>query len=144
MAGKTHSKWVTVSYDGELVTCSIDSLSGIGVNWDTVEVTTLCNSIKERLIGQGDVSIGASGPFNNTATTGAHIVVEPLNGDPTGETLIISIGSGAAPTNGDAKFTVTNMGVDNYTVGASTGGAVTASWNWTPRPGATAAWGVIS
>jgi hypothetical protein len=143
MAGKTHSKWVTVSYNSQLVTCSIDSLGGIGINWDTVEVTTLCNSIKERLIGQGDVSISASGPFNNTATTGGHIVVEPLNGNPTGATLLISIGSGAAPTTGDAKFTVTNMGVDNYMVAASTGGAVTASWNWTPRPGATAAWGTV-
>lgn len=143
MAGKTHSKWVTVSYNSQLVTCSIDNLSGIGVNWDTVEVTTLCNSIKERLIGQGDVSISASGPFNDTATTGAHNVVEPLNGDPDGATLVISIGSGAAPTTGDAKFTVTAMGVDNYMVAASTGGAVTASWVWTPRPGATAEWGTI-
>ena len=143
MAGKTHSKWVTVSYNSQLITCSIDNLSGIGVNWDTVEVTTLCNSIKERLIGHGDVSIAASGPFNDTATTGAHIVVEPLNGSQTGATLIISIGSGAAPTTNDAKFTVTNMGVDNYMVAASTGGAVTASWNWTPRPGATAEWGTV-
>ena len=143
MAGKTHSKWTTVSYNGQLITCSINSLSGIGVNFDTVEVTTLCNAIKERLIGHGDVSIAASGPFNDTATTGAHIVVEPLNGSQTGGTLIISIGSGAAPTTNDAKFTVTNMGVDNYMVAASTGGAVTASWNWTPRPGATAEWGTV-
>jgi hypothetical protein len=144
MAGKTHSKWVTISYNGQLVTCSIDNLSGVGVNYETVDVTTLCDSILQRLIGHGDVSISASGPFNNTATTGAHVVVEPLNGDPTGATLVVSIGSGAAPTTGDARFTVTNMGVDNYTVAASTGGAVTASWNWTPRPGSTAAWSVIS
>ena len=143
MAGKTHSKWITVSYNSQLITCSIDSLNGIGVTFDTVEVTTLCSTIKERLMGHGDVSIGASGPFNNTATTGGHIVVEPLNGDPDGATLIISIGSGAAPTTGDARFTVTNMGVDNYMVGASVGGAVTSSWNWTPRPGSTAAWSVI-
>ena len=144
MAGKTHSKWTTVSYNGQPITCSIDNLGGIGVNFDTVEVTTLCNTIKERLIGYGDVSISASGPFNDTATTGAHKVVEPLNGNPAGATLVISIGSGAAPTNGDARFTVTNMGVDNYMVAASTGGAVTASWNWTPRPGATATWSVIT
>jgi hypothetical protein len=143
MAGKTHSKWVTVSYNSQLITCSIDSLSGIGLNFDTVEVTTLCNTIKERLIGHSDVSIGASGPFNDTATTGAHNVVQPLNGNPTGAPLVISIGSGAAPTTNDAKFTVSLMGVDNYTVSASTGGAVTASWNWTPRPGSTAAWGTI-
>ncbi len=143
MAGKTHSRWITVSYNSQLVTCSIDSLSGIGITYDTVEVTTLCNTVKERLIGLGDSSIGASGPFNNTAVTGAHIVVEPLNGNSTGATLVISIGSGAAPTTGDAKFTVTNMGVDNYLVAAGTGAAVTSSWTWTPRPGATAAWGTI-
>jgi hypothetical protein len=143
MAGKTHSKWTTVSYNSQNITCSIDNLSGIGVNFETVDVTTLCDQILQRLVGHGDVSISASGPFNNTAVTGAHVVVEPLNGDPVGATLVISIGSGAAPTNGDPKFTVTNMGVDNYMVSAATGGAVTASWNWTPRPGATAAWGTV-
>ena len=143
MAGKTHSKWVTISYNSQLVTCSIDNPSGIGINWDTVEVTTLCNSIKEYLIGQGDVSISASGPFNDTATTGAHNVIEPLNGDPTGATLVISIGSGAAPTTNDAKFTVTNVGVDNYMVSAANGSAVTASWVWSPRQGATAEWGTV-
>ena len=144
MAGKTHSKWMTVNYNSQLITCSIDSIDGIGVNFDTVEVTTLCNQIKERLIGHGDVSISASGPFNDTATTGAHNVIEPLNGDATGATLVISIGSGAAPTTGDATFTVTNLGVDNYMVAGSVAGAVTASWTFTPRQGATAEWGTIS
>ena len=143
MAGKTHSKHITISYNSQLITCSIDSLSGVGISFNTVEVTALCNTIMERLAGMGDVSIGASGPFNDTAVTGSHIVVQPLAGNNAGAELVISFGSGAAPTGGDAKFTVTAMGVDNYTVAGATGAAVTAAWNWTPRPGATAAWGTV-
>ena len=143
MAGKTHSKHIVVTYNSQLITCSIESINGVGVSFNTAEVTTLCNTIIERLAGMGDVSITASGPFNDTTTTGAHKVIEPLNGSNTGATLVIDIGSGATPTTGDARFTLAAAGVDNYTVSGATGNAVQATWTWTPRPGATAAWSVI-
>ena len=119
-----------------------NNVSGIGISYEEADVTTICNAIKETLIGVGTVSIDASGPFNNTATTGAHNVIEPLNGDKDGATLVIAIGSMAAPTTGDPEFTITNLGVFNY-ITAVGGGAVTASWAWRTLPGTTASWGTV-
>lgn len=142
MAGKTHSRFMTITYNSQAVTCSINSVDGIGVSYEEVDVTTLCNAIMETIHGHGTVAINASGPFNNTATTGSHIVIQPLNGNATGATLTIAIGSNAAPTTGDPEFEVTNMGVFNY-LAAGGGGSVTASWAWRTLPGATAAWGTV-
>jgi len=139
---KTHSRWVTITYNSQAVTCSITGVSGIGISHAEDDVTTLCQSIAEAIHGQGTVSIDASGPFNNTVTTGAHVVIEPLNGDKDGATLTIAIGDNAAPTGGDPEFEVTGMGVFNYLVDAS-GGPVTSAWSWRPLPGATAAWGTV-
>lgn len=140
---KTHSRFVTFTYNSQAITCSITNVTGIGISYEEVDVTTLCNAIMEAIHGHGQVAIDASGPFNNTATTGAHVVIEPLNGDNTGATLTIAIGDNAAPTTGDPEFEVTNMGVFNYLVQAG-GGAVTSSWQWRPLPGVTAAWGTVS
>lgn len=142
MAGKTHSRFVTFTYNSQAVTCSLTSVDGIGISYEEVDVTTLCNAIKENIQGHGTVALNASGPFNNTATTGAHVVVEPLNGSATGATLTIAIGSNAAPTTGDPDFEITAMGVFNYLVNVG-GGAVTSSWSWRPLPGATAVWGTV-
>jgi hypothetical protein len=117
-------------------------VDGVGISYEEADVKTLCNAIMETIHGYGSVAINASGPFNNTATTGAHVVIEPLNGTATGATLTIAIGSNAAPTTGDPEFEVTAMGVFNYLVQMG-GGAVTASWSWRPLPGATATWTTV-
>lgn len=142
MAGKTHSRFATITYNSQAVTCSIDNVSGIGVDYQSVDVTTLCNAIVESIQGHGQVSIDLSGPFNNTATTGAHNVIEPLNGDSSGAAMVIAIGSNAAPTTGDPEFNVTALGVFNYMVSLG-GGAVTWSASLRPLPGATASWDTV-
>ena len=142
MAGKTHSRHIDISLGGVQIECSINNLGGVGLAYDQADVTTFCNSIKEAITGNADVTINLSGPFNNTAVTGGHIVVEPLNGDDTGAVLVIEIGVGAAPTTGDAKFTVTNAIVSNYLVAAGNG-PVTWSAALKPAVGATAVWGTI-
>lgn len=143
MAGVTHSRFITITYNSQAVTCSIDNISGIGETYEEVDVTTLCNALMEAIPGRKSVSIDASGPFNTTATTGAHNVVRPLNGDKDGATLTIAIGDMAAPTTGDPEFEITSMGVFNY-IAAGPGGAVTAAWAWRPLPGAAAAWGTVA
>jgi hypothetical protein len=142
MAGITHSQFVTITYNSQAITCSISSISGIGESYEEADVTTLCDAIMTAIHGRKTVNLDASGPFNTTATTGAHNVVQPLNGDPDGATLTIAIGDNAAPTGGDPEFEVTNMGVFSYIVEAS-GGTPTASWTWRPLPGAAASWGTV-
>lgn len=142
MAGKTHSRFTTVTYNSQAITCSITSVTGVGISYAETDITTLCSTIMERIQGYGDVAITLSGPFDNTATTGGHIVVEALNGDPDGATLTIAIGIGAAPTTGDPEFEVTSMGVFSYVVDIS-GDAPTWTAELRPLPGATAAWGTV-
>lgn len=140
--GKTHSKYITIVYNSQTVTCRINNLTGVGVTYAEEDITTFCDSIRQFVLGFGDVNISVSGPFDNTATSGSHAVFEALNGSQAGATMVISYGIRAAPTSGDPKFTVTALTVTSYTVDAS-GGVVT--WNSTLRPmtGATAVWGTV-
>lgn len=140
--GKTHSKYVTIVYNSQTVTCRINNLPGVGIAYDEEDITAFCDAIHMYVLGQGNVDMSVSGPFDNTATSGSHAVFEALNGNQAGATMVISYGIRAAPTSGDPKFTVTALGVTSYTVDA-TGGAVT--WNSTLKPmtGATAAWGTV-
>lgn len=142
MAGKTHSRWTTISIGGQLVTCGINSIGGVGITWEQADVTTLCNEIMENLKGQGDVNLTIGGPFNNTATTGAHIVVQPLADGTAVTDVVIEIGINAAPTTGDPTFTITNAQIFDYMVQVATGSAV--AWTAAIRggEGVTVAWDV--
>ena len=140
--GKTDSKYVVIIYGGQTLDCSIQAVDGVGITYDQSDVTGLCNTIKEFVQGQGDVSVTLSGTMSNTATTGSHTVIEPLNGDQTGSTLTVQYGIRAAPTTGDPEFNVTAMGVFDYLV-SSSGGAPTFSASLRPLTGATASWTTV-
>ena len=140
--GKTDSKYINIIFGGQTLDCSLTAVDGAGITYDQTDITGLCNTIKEYVQGQGDVSVALSGYLSNTATTGSHTVIEPLNGDTTGSTLTIQYGIRAAATTGDPEFEVTAMGVFDYLVSAS-GGAPTWSAALRPLTGATAAWGTV-
>ncbi|MCP5016871.1 MAG: hypothetical protein GY938_16625 [Ketobacter sp.] len=139
---KTHSRWATFTYNSQVLTCDITSASNVGIPYEKIDIVTLCNAMMESIAGRGNVSMGVAALFNN-APNMSHKVIEPLNGDNTGATLVIEIGSGAAPTTGDANFTVTNCCVFDYQVSVP-GGIVTSSWTWILGEGATAAWGTVA
>ena len=141
--GKTHSRFVTITYGGQDITDSVDTINGIGITYEETDVSALNSAFMEFIQGRGDLNVSVSGKFDNTATTGGHTVVQPLNGDTTGSTLTIAIGIGAAPTMGDPKFEVTKMGTFNYLVQANPGQAVTWSASIRPLDGATAAWSTV-
>ena len=136
--GKTDNKYIVIIYGGQTIDCSIQAVDGVGITYDQTDVTGLCNAIKEYVQGQGNVSVSLSGTLSNTATTGSHTVIEPLNGDTTGSTLTVQYGIRAAPTTGDPEFNVTSMGVFGYTLSGT-------SWTATlmPLPGATASWDTV-
>lgn len=140
--GKTNTKYVVFIFGGQTLDCSVTGADGIGITYAEDDVTGLCNAIMEAVQGQGTVAVNLSGTFSNTATTGSHTVIEPLNGDTTGSTLTVQIGVRAAPTTGDQEFNVTSMGVFGYTVSLGSG-APTWSASLRPLPGATAAWDTV-
>lgn len=140
--GVTHSKFTTFTYNSQDMTCSIDSINGVGITHDESDVTALCDTIHKSVLGQGTVAIGISGPFNNTASTGAHVVLSAANGVQAGYTLLIQIGVRAAPASGDAELNVTNLMTSNYLVNIG-GGPVTWSAQLILGVGGTASWATV-
>lgn len=139
--GKTTGPYTTVTYNSQAMTASITSVNGVGITNEAVDVTTLAETIKEHLLGQGTVSIGLSGQFNNTATTGAHTLLAAHVGSQTAVAAVVSIGIRAAPTTGDTKFSA-NVLLQNYLVDVST-----TNVTWTATLVAaisnSAAWGTV-
>ena len=141
--GKTHSKNVTVTYGGQDISDGVDSINGIGLTYEEADVGGLNDSLNEFVQGRGDLNVALNGKLDNTATTGSHTVLEPLNGDTTGSTLTIAIGIGAAPDSGDPEFECTSVGLFNYLVQVGDG-AVTYTGALRPLDGAAAAWGTVT
>ncbi len=140
--GRTGSRGGTVVESWRWLGCGRRGGGGIGVNYESVDTTALCNAMMESIAGRGTVSIGVAAKYNN-ATNRSHDVIQPLNGNNTGATLVIEFGDNAAPTTGDASFTVTTCVVRDYTVSAD-GGDVKSAWTWTIGEGSTAVWGTVA
>lgn len=139
---KTHSRHVTVTYDGNDITGSVRSINNIGVQHQEVDASTLASTLDEFIHGRGSLNLELQGPLNNAASQG-HKTIEPLNGDADGATLLIQIGDGAAPTTGDPEFNADNIGVFNYQVQVPDNGLVTYSASLRPLDGATASWDTV-
>lgn len=145
--GKTHPRYIKVLLDdsggtARDITASISSIGNIGLNYDQADVTAINDSVMQYLAGRGDADIQFSGPFNNTATTGAHTVFTGLNGANTAATLTVQIGIRAAPTTGDPEFEGEFV-VTSYLLG---GDMNNLTWTGTLKPafGASApAWGTV-
>jgi len=145
--GKTHSKYIKVLLDDSGgtprdITASLSSIGDVGITHDQADVTALNDAVMQYLAGRGDADIQFSGPFNNTATTGAHTVFTGLNGTNTAATLTVQFGIRAAPTTGDPEFEGEFV-VTKYVVGADMN-APTWSASLKPAFGAAApAWGTV-
>ena len=143
MAGKTDCRFVTVSFGGTAVTCSITSATGIGITRAVMDITTLCNDIMESIKGVGTVNIGFSGPYDNSAS-GAHTIVQPLADGTATTTVLIEIGDNAVPTTGDPTFTITNAQIFDYIFAAASGSSGQTTWSAQGGENVTAAWGIKS
>lgn len=141
--GKTHSRYVTITVDGDDITKSVTSINGVGVTNSEVDFSTLASVLNEIVPGRGDVNMTLNGPFNSDANQ-AHAVLEPLNGDPEGADVVVAIGDGATPTTGDPKWTLSPGVVTNYQITVGDNAAVTYSTTIRPGEEATATWGTVS
>lgn len=145
--GKTHPRYIKVLLDDSGgtprdISDSINSIGGIGLSYDQTDVTTIANSVKQYLTGYGDSSVSLGGPFNNTATTGAHTVLTGLNGANTAATLTIQIGIRAAATTGDPEFEGEYVVTDYQLSGSGTD----LTWSASLKPAfgtSTPAWGTV-
>jgi len=145
--GKTTGRYVKILLDDSGgtprdISASVSTIGGVGLNNEQVDVTTLSDSVMQYLSGRGDSTIELGGPFNNTATTGAHGVLSGLNGTNTAATLTIQIGIRAAPTTGDPEWEGEYV-VLAYPVNV---GLNEVTWSATLKPAfgaATPAWGTV-
>ena len=145
--GKTTGRYVKILLDDSGgtprdISASVSTIGGIGLSNEQVDVTTLSDSVMQYLSGRGDSTIELGGPFNNTATTGAHGVLSGLTGTNTAATLTIQIGIRAAPTTGDPEWEGEYV-VLTYPVNV---GLNEVTWSATLKPAfgtATPAWGTV-
>jgi len=145
--GKTTGRYVKILLDDSGgtprdISASVSTIGGVGLNNEQVDVTTLSDSVMQYLSGRGDSTVELGGPFNNTATTGAHGVLSGLNGTNTAATLTIQIGIRAAPTTGDPEWEGEYV-VLAYPVNV---GLNEVTWSATLKPAfgaATPAWGTV-
>ena len=145
--GKTTGRYVKILLDdsggtARDISASVNTIGGIGLTNEQVDVTSLSDSVMQYLAGRGDSAIEIGGPFNNTATTGAHTVLSGLVGGNTAATLTVQIGIRATATTGDPEWEGEYV-VTAYTVDV---GANDVTWSASLKPAfgtSTPAWGTV-
>lgn len=110
--GKTNAKHIRVYVDDSTpsaqdISASVSSISGVGLTYEEQDVTAYSDGVVNFVLGHPLSEVEITGPFNNTATTGAHVVFTDIVGlNPASDTytLTVQIGIKAAPTSGDPEF----------------------------------------
>ena len=144
MAGKTNAKFIRVFVTDEVPTLrniSPDvSNVDIPINYSTSDVTGYSDGVINVTKGHPSMNITMSGPFSDTADTGAHDVLSVISIQDTPAVAIkIQIGIMAAPSGTDPQFTG-NFHCVSYEVHGD------ATWDaeFMPGSGTAPAWGTYS
>jgi hypothetical protein len=89
------------------ISASVSSVSGAGLSFAEQDVTAYSDGVVNFVLGHPSSEIEITGPFNNVASTGAHIVFTSIVGlNPASDTytVTVQVGIKAAPTTGDPEF----------------------------------------
>lgn len=121
--GRTVSKHVRIFMDGYSLACYATGIGPLANEWQTADVTTLCDSVKGYLPNNASIKVGVlNGIFDNTATSGLHVVA---NGAGVTRIVSVPIGIRAAFGIGDPVFNA--HAIQNSYQASEEGGAVTAN-----------------
>ena len=136
--GKTNSRWIRVTFNSQDLSASVSNISSVGLTYAETDVTAYSDGVVNFTMGTPTADLELSGPLNNTATTGAHIVLAPITGNDTAYTLTVQIGIRAAPASGDPEFEGSYK-VSSYRVNGD------GTWNARLVPGSVTApaWGTV-
>jgi hypothetical protein len=113
--GKTNSKHIRVYVDdsggsARDISASVGDVTGTGLSYNETDVTAFSDGVVNFTLGHPTSEITITGPVNNTATTGAHIVFAGIQGKEVDAgsawtaTVTVQIGIKAAPASGDPEF----------------------------------------
>ena len=117
------------------------TLTGGGYVLDEVELTGVSDTVKSFLGGHGNAPVSGQFYLDDTATTGAMVVLDGMVGSV--GTLTLQWGSaGAAPSTGDPEWEGEYV-LLGFTVSLS-GGKAVMNATWQPAPSSAAAWGTVA
>ena len=148
MAKDTLGKYVKIFFDESVagaareITASMvpNTLAGIGLNYENVDMTGQNDSLKTGLAGQADGTITAQFYLDTTATTGAYTVLEGMEGSE--GTLTIQVGTADVPASGDPEWEGEYI---LFGIPASiSAGRFVMTATWRPAPSSTPAWGTVT
>jgi hypothetical protein len=114
--GRTTQKWVEFLVDdsgGTLREIPVDSINGVGLTYDEVELTAFQDAIKGVLPAHPDCTITIGGPFDTSAAasaptlSGSHTVLNGIVGAATPLALDVRIGIRHVWEAGEPTFGIT-------------------------------------
>jgi hypothetical protein len=115
--GRTTSKHNEFHVDdsgGTLREIAVDSINGVGLVYDEVDLTAFMDAIKGALPGHPDVTITITGPFDTTASTGSHTVLSGIVGGVTPLTLDVRVGMRHDWESGEPQFGITSSSTSGF------------------------------
>ncbi len=77
--GRTLSRFIKVQIEdsgGVMRDVFVDSIGGVGLTYEEVDVSALQDAIKKAFVGQGSFSLSITGPFSNAAAVTASASTE--------------------------------------------------------------------
>lgn len=108
--GKTNAKFITVDLDDTVptvrdITPAVSNISGVGLTFAETDVTAYSDGVINFTLGHPSSEIEITGPLDNTASTGAHVVFSAILGHIAAtSTLTVQFGIRAAPVSSDPEF----------------------------------------
>jgi hypothetical protein len=115
--GRTVFKFTTFEIDSTVPTFTaipLVGLSVVGLVYDEVDLTTWADAVKMALPGQPDAPVEIQTMFDNTATSGSHVVLSALAGLMTPLSLAIKFGIRHAWEAGEPVFGITSTAANGY------------------------------
>lgn len=127
--GRTAKRWTRFLVDdsgGTLREIPVDSINGVGLTYDELELTAFQDAIKGVLLDTPDCVIEISGPFDNSAAqaaggsgaapalSGSHTVLSGIAGVNTPLTLDVRFGMRQYWQTGEPVFGITSSSANGF------------------------------
>lgn len=125
LTGRTSSKFVDFivgDSSNVLRSIPINSLSAVGVVYDTQDLTAFQDAVRGNLTNMPDAPLSISGPFDTSAAatagtlSGSHTILSALNGSNTPRSVDIRFGIRAANEADSPQFGITRTATSGYIV----------------------------
>jgi hypothetical protein len=115
--GRTVARFTNFLVDdaaGTLRSIAVDSINGVGLTYDEVNLTAFQDAIKNALLGHPGCTISITGPFDTTASTGSHTVLSAIVGLLVPLSLDVQVGMRHVWESGEPQFGITSSATSGF------------------------------